>query len=69
MDAAMAMASPVRGVAALARGPALRVECPEAGDGDGFALGEAVADGGENGRHHPVGRGLVEGAPPERSRT
>ena len=48
------------GVAALARGPALRRECPEAGDGDGFALGEAVADGGENGCHDPVGRDLVE---------
>ena len=47
-------------IAPLPRRPALRRERPEARDGNGFALGETVADGGEDGGDHPVGRGFVE---------
>ena len=49
------------GVAPLACRPALRRERPESGDGDGVALGETVADGGEDGGDHPVGGVSVEG--------
>ena len=48
------------GVAPLARRAILCCERPESGDGDGFALGETVADGSEDGGDHPVGRALVE---------